>query len=190
MGKILRGCRAMWLSFDDENFTLLGKDSDDLSIETNPDTEQTKNVLGETTFSHNGYTPSIAMDYVARTEDSIYEPLQDIANGLLVDDELITATLLVATLTEEVKDSDTKTLTGKGFKVPARIVVDTDGRDTSGYGISFTAYESGNRIQGTVSVADRKPTFTPKAAEESTTFMRSQAAKLQAPEDTGKSLSD
>ena len=53
-----------------------------------------------------------------------------------------------------------------------------------------TAYESGNRIQGTVSVADRKPTFTPKAAEESTTFMRSQASKLQAPEDTGKSLSD
>lgn len=177
----------MWLTFDDENYTLLGKDSDDLSIETNPDTEQQKNVLGETTFSHNGYTPSIALDYTARSEDSIYEPLQDIANGLLVDDELITATLIVATLTEEVKDSDTKTLTGKGFKVPARIVVNNDGGNTSGYGISFTAYESGNRIQGSVSVTDRKPTFTPKAAEESTTY--SMRSKVAAKTDS-KSLSD
>lgn len=169
MGKILRGCRAFWLTFDGENYTLLGKDSDELSIETNPDTEQSKNVLGETRFNHNGYTPSIAMDYVARTEDSIYEPLQDIANGLLVDEQSTTATLVVATLTEEVKGSDSKILTGKGFSVPARIVVDTDGRDTSGYGISFTVYESGNRTQGTVSVTERKPKFTPKGAEESIT---------------------
>lgn len=164
MSKILRGCRAMWLSKGDKS-TLIGKDLDDLSIDTNPDTEQTKNVLGETTFSHNGYTPSIAVEYTARTEDEIYPVLQKIANELSVADEDITMDLIVATLTEEVKESDTKTLTGSGFKVPARIVVDNDGGSTSGYAISFTAYESGNRIQGTVSVSKREVTFTAGEAE-------------------------
>lgn len=164
MSKILRGCRAMWLS-KGEASTLIGKDLDDLSIDTNPDTEQTKNVLGETTFSHNGYTPSISVEYTARSEDAIYPLLQKIANELSVSDEDITMDLIVATLTEEVKESDTKTLTGTGFKVPARIVVDNDGGSTSGYAISFTAYESGNRIQGSVSVADRDVTFTAKGAE-------------------------
>lgn len=159
MPKILRGCRAMWLSKGDKS-TLIGKDLDDLSIDTNPDTEQTKNVLGETTFSHNGYTPSIAVEYIARTEDEIYPVLQKIANELSVSDDDITMDLIVATLTEEVKESDVKTLTGSGFKVPARIVVDNDGGSTSGYAISFTAYESGNRIQGTVSVSSREVTFT------------------------------
>ena len=159
MGKILRGCRAMWLAKGDAT-TLIGKDLDDLSIDTNPDTEQNKNVLGESNFSHNGYTPSIAVEYIARTEDAIYPILQKIANELSVADEDITMDLIVATLTEEVKESDTKTLTGSGFKVPARIVVDNDGGGTSGYAISFTAYESGNRIQGTVSVSNREVTFT------------------------------
>lgn len=159
MPKILRGCRAMWLSKGDAS-TLIGKDMDDLSIDTNPDTEQTKNVLGETTFSHNGYTPSLAVEYTARSEDEIYPVVQKIANKLSVADEDITMDLIVATLTEEVKESDTKALTGSGFKVPVRIVVDNDGGSTSGYAISFTAYESGNRIQGAVSVNKREVTFT------------------------------
>ncbi len=41
-GKILRGCRAMWLTFDNEGYTCLGKDSDDLSIDGNNDSEQVK----------------------------------------------------------------------------------------------------------------------------------------------------
>ena len=108
----------MWLSKDDKS-TLIGKDNDDLSIDTSPDTEQSKNVLGETNFAHNGYTPSLAVDYIARSEDAIYPVLQKIANELSVSDDDITMDLIVATLTEEVKDSDTKTLTGEGFKVPA-----------------------------------------------------------------------
>ena len=149
----------MWLSKGDAS-TLIGKDMDDLSIDTNPDTEQTKNVLGETTFSHNRYTPSLAVEYTARSEDEIYPVVQKIANKLSVADEDITMDLIVATLTEEVKESDTKALTGSGFKVPVRIVVDNDGGSTSGYAISFTAYESGNRIQGAVSVNKREVTFT------------------------------
>lgn len=168
MGKILRGCRAMWLTFDDENYTCLGKDSDDLSIDTNPDTETIKNVLGETTFVNNGYTPSLSNEYIARSEDAIYPHLQTIADTLAVDDERTTATLIVATLTEEVKESTTKTLTGKGFKVPVKVVVDNDGGSTSGYAIPFTITEDGTRVQGAVSVANKVPTFAATTATEGT----------------------
>lgn len=162
-GKILRGCRAFWLSFNDTDWTCLGKDTDELSIELNPDTEQVKNVQGEVTFVNNGYTPSLSNDsYIARYEDAIYEPLQTIANTLATDDERTSATLIVATLTDEVKESATKTLTGSGFKVPVKVVVDSDGASTSGYGIPFTISEDGARIQGTVSVANKVPTFTPE----------------------------
>lgn len=162
-GKILRGCRAFWLSFNGTDWTCLGKDTDDLSIELNPDTEQVKNVQGEVTFVNNGYTPALSNDsYIARREDSIYEPLQTIANTLATDDSRTSATLLVATLTDEVKESKTKTLTGKGFTVPVKVVVDSDGGSTSGYGIPFTISEDGGRVQGTVSVSNKVPTFTPE----------------------------
>lgn len=180
-GKILRGCRAMWLTFNNTNYTCLGKDTDDLSIELNPDTEQVKNVQGEVAFVNNGYTPSLSNDsYIARYEDAIYEPLQTIADTLATDDERTSATLIVATLTDEVKESTTKTLTGKGFKVPVKVVVDSDGASTSGYGIPFTISEDGGRIQGTVSVSNKVPTFT--AATEATVQTAS--------EKSGGSLSD
>lgn len=161
-GKILRGCRAMWLTFDNKGYTCLGKDSDDLSIEGNNDSEQVKNVQGEVTFVNNGYAPTLSNDgYIARREDAIYPFLQTIVDTLATDDERTSATLIVATLTDEVKDSTTKTLTGKGFSVPVKVVFDSDGGGTSGYAIPFTISEDGGRTQGTVSVSNKVPTFTP-----------------------------
>ncbi len=159
-GKILRGCRAMWLTFDNTKYTCLGKDSDDLSIDTNPDTETIKNVQGETTFVNNGYTPSMSNEYIARRDDAIYPHIQYIADNLAVDDEHTSATMIVATLDIEVSQTGAKTGTGAGYSVPVKIVVDNDGGSTSGYAIPFTINEDGGRTQGTVSVADKMPTFT------------------------------
>ena len=163
-GKILRGCRAMWLTFDNSKYTCLGKDSDDLSIDTNPDTETIKNVQGETTFVNNGYTPSMSNEYIARREDSIYPHIQYIADNLAVDDEHTSATMIVAALDIEVSQTGAKTATGSGYSVPVKIVVDNDGGSTSGYAIPFTINEDGGRTQGTVSVSDKVPTFTPAGA--------------------------
>lgn len=162
-GKILRGCRAFWLSFNETDWTCLGKDTDDLSIELNPDTDQVKNVQGEVNFVNNGYTPSMSNDsYIARREDAIYPHLQTIVDTLATDDERTSATMMVATLTDEVKESTTKTLTGKGYTVPVKVVCDSDGGGTSGYAIPFTISEDGGRTQGTVSVSNKVPTFTPE----------------------------
>ena len=164
MPKVVRGCRALWLTFDNETLkdcTCLGKDSDDLSIGTNPNVEQKQNVQGETSTDHNGYTPSMANEYIARTEDSIYKPIQYIADTLATDDEHIKATMIVATLDIEVKDATgEKTAEGNGYKVPVKVVVDNDGGSTSGYAIPFTIYEDGARVQGKVTVMNKQPTFT------------------------------
>ena len=137
-GKILRGQRAMWLTFDNAKYTCLGKDSDDLSIDMNPDTETIKNVQGETTFVNNGYTPSMSNEYIARQEDAIYPHIQYIADHLAVDDAHTAATMIVATLDIEVSETGAKTATGSGYSVPVKIVVDNDGGSTSGYAIPFT----------------------------------------------------
>lgn len=161
MSKILRGCRAMWLTFDGKEYTCLGKDTDDLSIDLNPDSKTIKNVLGETTFVNNGYTPSMSNEYIARTEDAIYEHIQYIADNLATDDEHTSATMIVATLDIEVKDTGEKSASGKGYKVPVKIVVDNDGGSTSGYSLPFTINEDGARVQGTVTVENKVPTFSP-----------------------------
>ena len=176
MGKILRGQRAMWLTFDGKDYTCLGKDSDDMSIDMNPDTETIKNVQGETAFVNNGYTPSMSNEYTARSEDAIYEHIQYIADHLSVDDEHTSATMIVATLDIEVKDTGTTTATGTGYSVPVKIVVDNDGGSTSGYAIPFTINEDGNRTHGTVSVSNKVPTFTPGGASSASISPQSKAS--------------
>lgn len=165
MGKLARGVRAIWLSFDEENWTLIGKDMDDMSMELNPDVSQSKNVLGDTVVEHNGYTPSLDNDYIARSEDAIYTPLEKIANELSVSEEDTTAYIIEATLTDEVKESDNKTLTGKGYKAKGIVSVNSTGGSTSGYAIPFNWQQDGAREQGSVSVTARKPTFTPATGE-------------------------
>lgn len=165
MGKLARGVRVIWLSFDDKEWTPIGKDMDDMSMELNPDVSQTKNVLGDTVVEHNGYTPSLDNDYIARSEDAIYPHLEKIANELLTDEEHTTAYLIEATLTDEVKESDTTTLTGKGYKTKGIVSVTSTGGSTSGYTIPFNWQQDGARTQGTVSVTNRVPTFTPATGE-------------------------
>lgn len=148
------------MSFDEEDWTPLGKGMDSLSIETNPETEQNNDVLGNADFSHKGYKPSITVDYKANSAESIYIGLQKIVDTLAVDEETTTAHLIVATLVKPLKDSATQTVTGSGFKTQIRVVVNSDGGDTAGYVIPFTGYEFGTRTQGTVSVSEKKPTFT------------------------------
>lgn len=59
--KLPRAAYAIWLSFDKTEWTLIGKDTDSLTYELNPDVETTKNVLGETIVNHSGYQPELAV---------------------------------------------------------------------------------------------------------------------------------
>lgn len=56
----------------------IGKDNDDLSKELNPDTETSKNVLGETAFVHSGYEVEIGVDpYYIDPSRKMYARMRD-----------------------------------------------------------------------------------------------------------------
>ena len=161
--KLPRAVLAMWLSFDKKEWTLIGKDTDDVSMELNPEVDTKQNVLGETIVEHSGYKPELNMDnYYARTEDSIYEPIKDIAMNRKSDDESIAAYLMEAILTDEVKKSDTVTLTGEAWIENVSVIPQSYGGDTTGLSIPFNIHPNGGRKEGTVSVTERVPTFTEK----------------------------
>ena len=57
----------------------LGKDLSEFNIEMNPDTETGKNILGESTFTHNGYEINASADpFYARSGDALFTQLQKI----------------------------------------------------------------------------------------------------------------
>lgn len=162
MAKLPRAAYAIWLSFDKKDWTLIGKDTDSLSYSLNPDVETTKNVLGETIVNHSGFQPELAVDtYYARTEDAIYEKIKDMAMNRKFDEESTAAYLLEAILTEEVRNSDTKTLTGEAWMENVVVIPQEVGGELAGLGLPFNVNPNGGRVEGTVSVTERVPTFTP-----------------------------
>lgn len=163
--KLPREAYAMWLSFDKENWTILGKDTDSMEYGLNPDVSTDKNVIGETVVNHNGFAPELSVDtYRARTEDAIYERILDIAMNRKSDEESTAAYLLEAVLDESVDNSKTKTLTGKGWMEDVVVIPQSTGGDLSGFGIPFNINPNGGRIEGTVSVTKKVPTFTTGSA--------------------------
>lgn len=134
---------------------LIGKDIDDMSVELNPDTETTKNILGETTVKDNGYEPSMSADpYYANPDDSIYEKIRDIAMNRLKGDECKT-TILEVIMEDTVGPH-------KAWREDVIVKPQSYGGDTSGVAIPFDVLFNGNRVEGTVTITEGVPTFTPK----------------------------
>lgn len=160
-GKILRGRRAKWISQDGKDWTLIGVRMDSESTNLNADVSSGKDVTGAPFVDHNGFAPESDIEYQPREEDSIYPQIQKITDELLKDEESCTFKMIVATLDIEVKDTGEKTASGTGYQVDVLCVPQEDGGSTSGYTIPVNFYETGTRVQGTVSVSNKKPTFTP-----------------------------
>ena len=74
----------------------LGKYTDDLSVNLNPDVSSNKNVWDESYVEDNGYEPSIeSTTYYADPTDPIYPKLQDMAMNRLKGDDCRTTILEV-----------------------------------------------------------------------------------------------
>lgn len=126
----------------------------------NPDVNTGKDVTGASYVDHMGFAPENDLEYKPREEDSIFPHVQKIIDELLKDEESCTFYKIEATLDIEVKDTEIKNASGKGFKVPVFCVPQDNGGDTSAYTTNVNFYENGPREQGTVSVTNKKPTFT------------------------------
>lgn len=139
---------------DSPEWFLIGKDIEDMSVDLNPDTETVKNILGETSVKDNGYEPSMSADpYYANPEDSIYDKIKDIAMQRLKGDACKTKILEVII---DGEDSPYEAYTEDVIVKPQSY-----GGGTEGVNIPFDVLFDGNRKKGTVTIADKVPTFTP-----------------------------
>lgn len=115
----------------------LGKDNDDLSKELNPDTEITKNVLGETTMTHSGYEPSISVDpYYVDPARIMYRHLQDIAMREAYDEASCLGYLAEAFF--ETANAATNTMSGYCYVRRAWFIPESVGGDTAGMAIPMS----------------------------------------------------
>lgn len=122
----------------------VGKDLEEYSVELNPDTEVRKNILGNTSFQHNGYEPSADADpFYAEVGDALFGHLQEIIDTLATDDSLKTHAL-------EVHMWDGTESSGyKAYAQECYVTPQSYGGDTSGYQIPFSISYVGDKISGT-----------------------------------------
>jgi len=124
----------------------LGKDNDDLSKELNPDTETSKNVLGETSFKHSGYEPEIGVDpYYIDPSRKMYAHLRDVA----YEERYGEADLMgyFAEAFFQTANRKTQKMTGYCYVRQAWFVPQSVGGDTSGLGIPVTVNPVGSPIK-------------------------------------------
>lgn len=122
----------------------LGKDLEEFNVEMNPDTETGKNILGESTFTHNGYEISADADpFYARQGDDLFEALQGIIDTQAQYEGCATTLIEV-----HLWDAGTTSGTYKAFKQNVYLVPTSYGGDTSGYQIPFTISYVGEKTAG------------------------------------------
>lgn len=138
-------------------FEVIGDDIEEMSVELNSDTEQIKNILGQTKTRDNGYTPSMDADpFYADPEKKLYPKLLEIAMGRLKGDKC--KTLMLEVIVEDTADENHKAWLREVMVKPQSY-----GGDTSGFNIPFNVSEDGDSQVGYVSATSLKsgnPTFT------------------------------
>lgn len=139
---------------------LIGKDVEDMSVELNPDTETTKNILDETSVNDNGYEPSVDVDtYYANPDDGeFYEKIKDIALNRLKGGACKTKILEVIV--------DKKAGPYDAWVEDAMVKPQSYGGAQGGVRFPYNIAFCGNRTHGAVTITDRVPTFTTDTVSE------------------------
>ena len=133
-----------------------GRDLQEYNVELNPDTENRKNILGNTSFIHNGYEPSGENDtFYAHKGDPLFEALQDIVDGLKTGDACKTSAVEVHTWEESGANTNIFAAT----KQDCYVVPTSYGGGTDGYQIPFQVNYVGDKVKGTYNALTK--TFTP-----------------------------
>lgn len=136
---------------------VLGDDMEEATVELNPDTEQRKNILGQTKTIDNGYEPSMDADpFYADPEKKLYPKIRDIAYGRLKGD-------LKKTLLLEVTVEDTDAPYHLAYVREVMVNPTSYGGGTEGHNFPFTVSEDGDSVKGYVAAEGLKawnPVFT------------------------------
>lgn len=142
-------------------FEILGEDIEEMSVEMNPETEQRKNILGQTKTIDSGFTPTMSADpWYANTESKLYPHMKEIVFEQLKGDERKTLML-------EVIVEDTQAETHTAYLREVKVTPTSYGGGTEGFNIPFTVDFDGAYAKGTVTAASVKagaPVFTVASA--------------------------
>ena len=137
----------------------IGEDLEEYTVDMNPDTELKKNILGNTTFEHNGYEPSASGDpFYARVGDPLFTQLQSIVDEQANDDSCKTS--IVEVHLWESAGTGTPANSYVAYKQDCYVVPTSYGGDTSGYQIPFDVNYIGTRGKGKFAVSADGGTFT------------------------------
>lgn len=131
----------------------IGQHIDDMSVELNPDTETIKNIWDENNMKDNGYEPSFSADpYYANPADSIYPNIKNITMNRLTGDDCKTSVMEVIIDSEEGP--------WDAWVEDVYVKPKTYGGPQGGVNIPYEVTFAGNRTKGTVTIANKIPTFT------------------------------
>lgn len=120
----------------------IGKDNDDLSKELNPDTETSKNVLGESTFRHSGYEPSVSVDpYYIDPSRKLYKRILKNAIEERYGESELKGFFAEAFFT--VANKERRTMSGYAYVREAWFVPQSTGGDTTAYAIPIEIHPVG-----------------------------------------------
>lgn len=159
VGKLKRGAHVFYIDAtfggNTPNWFRVGADVEDMSIELNPDVETKKNILDETTVNDNGYEPSISVDtyYANPSDGDFYTKIKNIAMNRLTGDACRTKVLEVLV--------DKATGPFDAWQEYAVIKPQSYGGPQGGISIPYNVHFDGERVQGTATIANKIPTFTP-----------------------------
>lgn len=145
------------LTAESAEWEIIGDDIEEMSMELNPDTETSKNILGQTKTKDNGYEPSMDADpYYADPDKKLYPMLRDIALERKKGDACRTLLLEVI-----IEDPDAENQLA--FVQEVIVKPQSYGGDTGGLNIPYNISEDGKRTKGYVSTStltSGNPTFT------------------------------
>ena len=138
-------------------FEILGEDIEEMSVEMNPETEQKKNILGQTKTIDSGFTPTMSADpWYANTDSKLYPHMKEIVFEQLKGDERKTLML-------EVIVEDTEAETHLAYVREVKVTPTSYGGGAEGFNIPFTVDFDGAYAKGTVTAESVKagaPVFT------------------------------
>lgn len=161
MARLDRNRGMFFGSWDGTDWEAIGKDNDEITKELNPDTETSKNVLGEATFRHSGYEPEVDVDpYYMDPDRAMYEHMLECAIEEKYGESDLMGKFAEAFFTSV--DATAKTMTGYCFVRDAWFVPQSTGGDTTGYAIPYTISPVGAMVKKKIvyDMQTNKPTIT------------------------------
>ena len=138
---------AFDLKGDATNYVRLGDHLEDLSVNMNPTVETTRNILGETAATLNGYdvTASVAPYYISHDE-ALSEKLMEIVDNELTGDAVKT-TVVDVWMKPGATPNDKPTVV-KAIRREVIVGVQSYGGNNSGVQIPFNLSGGTNRTKG------------------------------------------